>query len=297
MMYKERLVQIRNKSLIVYDKPTGNRSSRNSLALYLLQNKKQLCDARAKAYKGTLSEGAIKRMSKAINLLVASAERRKVWSKILNKTISFQLSFITLTIPDNTPMPAKQLHKECLQPLLRWLRKTHGMLNYVWKVEQQQRGQLHYHLTSDCYVDLQELRNYWNKLVERAHLMEGYKTYYQSSNPNSTDVHSVKNIRDLASYLIKYFTKEYQNPTSLDGKLWDCSTTLKQAKYYSTEFTGDIEADVLQAVERKLVKLKMYDRFEIYLFRDLEPISLMPYEVKRAYIKNLLGIRCGVLVT
>lgn len=243
------------------------------------------------AYSGTLTKGAIKRLSKCINLLVESAEKKKVYCKALGKKIDFKLSFITLTIPTADHIEAKTAHKLLLEPIIKYLRQNHGLKNYVWKVELQKRGQLHYHITSDCYVDHTELRNKWNVLLVKNGFMREYIESKNSTNANSTDIHSVKKVRDLAAYLIKYFTKEYQNPIALNGKLWDCSLGLKKAKYYTTDLTQDLEYDISVCIDKKKASIFLGERFAIIKFKDIMPITLMPEEVKRSYYQNLIEIR------
>lgn len=242
-------------------------------------------------YTGSVTPGARKRIAKAINLLIASSEKRTVFNPVSNKNFKFQLAFVTLTIPDNTTLTPKESHKLLLEPFIKWLRQNHKLKNYVWKLELQKRGQIHYHLTVDCFVHYQELRNKWNQLINRASLMEDYKGKFGSVNPNSTDIHSVKNIRNLSAYLIKYFTKQEQNSTDLPGKIWDCSLGLKKANYYSTELTGDIEVDIFKCQQKKECKIEYCDKFSIIKFSKINPISIMPKEVKEAYYKNLIDIR------
>ena len=99
-----------------------------------------------------------------------------------------------------------------LEPFLRWMRQVHNTTLYIWKAERQKRGAIHYHITSNKFIHYQELRNKWNWLLSKHGLNESYVKEHQHNNANSTDVHSVKNIKNLAPYLIKYFTKTEQNP-------------------------------------------------------------------------------------
>jgi hypothetical protein len=278
------MVQIRNNSLVIYNHYLGSRK-KSILQKTGLQLKN------IKKYQGTVSAGARKRMAKAINLMVAACEKKIVYNPVKKCNVNFQLSFITLTIPDNTDIEIKEAHKLLLEPFLKWLRQVHKMKLYVWKCEVQKRGQLHYHITADCFVHYQELRNKWNKLIERASMMNEFKDKFGHNNPNSTDVHSVRKIKDLAAYLIKYFTKSEQNESGKTGKIWDCSLSLKKAKYYSTELTQDIEIDIIESSERKECKINYDERFSFVKFNKVLPINIFPKEVKAAYYKNLIDIR------
>lgn len=278
------MVQIRNQSLVIYNQFVG--SKKKSV---LQKSGMQLKNI--KKYTGSVTPGARKRIAKAINLLIASSEKKTVFNPVTNKNFKFQLSFITLTIPDNTSITPKEAHKLLLEPFIKWMRQNHGLKNYVWKLELQKRGQIHYHLTSDCFIHYQELRNKWNQLVNRCSLMEDFKGKFGHQNPNSTDIHSVKNIKNLSAYLIKYFTKQEQNSNETPGKIWDCSLALKKGNYYSTELTGDVEFDIYKSQEDKVCEIDFCDRFSIIKFKKVEPISIFPKEVKEAYYKNLREIR------
>lgn len=278
------MVQIRNNSLVVYNHYKGSR--KKSILQKTGTGLKNI-----KKYTGTITPGARKRIAKAINIMVAACEKKKVFNPVKNCNVNFQLSFITLTIPDNTDISIKESHKLLLEPFLKWMRQVHKMKLYVWKCEVQKRGQLHYHITSDCFIHYQEIRNKWNKLIERASMMNEFKDRFGHSNPNSTDVHSVRKVKDLAAYLIKYFTKSEQNETGKEGKIWDCSLSLKKAKYYSTELTEDIEYDIFKSQQKDECSINYDDRFSFVKFKKVQPISIFPKEVKEAYYQNLINIR------
>lgn len=276
--------QIRSNSIVLYNKFTG--SKKKSVLVQASQRLRE-----SVKYSGEVTAGASKRMSKAINLLIESSEKKRIFNPVSGKNMTFQLAFVTLTIPDLKTISTKDAHKNLLEPLLKWLRQVHGMKNYVWKLEVQKRGVIHYHLTCDSFVVHSDLRKKWNYLLTKNNLNESYVADKGHTDANSTDIHSVKNIRDLASYLIKYFTKKEQNQTGLTGKIWDCSKNLKTAKYYETELTEDINADIFEAAYKNKWEVFESDTFSIIKVKGVKPISLFPAQVKEAYYLNLKNIR------
>lgn len=278
------MAQIRSNSIIIYNKYTG--AKRKSI---LKAAEKRLLES--EKYSGAVTRGAEKRMSKAINLLIESSLTQRIFNPVTGRKFNFKISFITLTIPDQVVLSTKEAHKILLEPLLKWLRQVHGMKNYVWKLEVQKRGVIHWHLTSDCFVVHSDLRNKWNYLLSKAGLNEGYVKEQGHNDANSTDIHSVKNIRDLASYLIKYFTKREQNMSGLKGKIWDCSKNLKKAKYYETELTEDIEADIYKYGLDNKLEMVLGDKFTIIKMKGMKAINLFPIQVREAYYQNLQDIR------
>lgn len=284
-------IQIRANTAIVYNKWTGRRKKFDFNTWRNGQRLEVVNFANKKAYSGELTAGAIKRMSRALNLFVECTPERTVYSKVYDKNIKHKLSFVTLTIPTAQKIELKTANKQLLEPLLKHLRQVHGMTGYVWKVEVQKRGQLHYHIVSDVYIHYQELRNKWNKLLYKAGFMTEYIKETGHSNANSTDIHSVKKVKDLSSYLLKYFTKQEQNPVALKGKIWDCSKNLKAAKYFETDLTEDLEYDIfkLQQLQKAIIKHK--DSFTFIKFQGFKSYQVFPKETQEAYLKHLYDIR------
>lgn len=282
--FVQRYIQIRSGSAIIYEKYIGDRKNKS-----LEEAKKRL--AEAEKYTGCVTEGASKRITKAITLLIDSSITQQILNPVTNRRFNFKLSFMTLTIPDTKKISIKESHALLLEPLLKWLRQTQGMKNYVWKMELQKRGVIHWHLTSDCFVVHSELRNKWNKLLSRAGMNEDFVKVQGHTNANSTDIHSVKNIKNLGAYLIKYFTKKEQNNNTMAGKIWDCSKNLKKARYYETELTEDIDIMIDERITKGELGVYVGERFQILKPKNFSILSLFPPEVRDAYYLNLQNIR------
>lgn len=151
-----------------------------------------------------LSPRAAKRLRLAIETMVITASNKWVWSKKAGKHFSFKVNFITLTLPSPQQHPDAVIVKECLSPFLNaWQKRVEGLL-YVWKAEVQDNGNIHFHITSNAWYHYEHLRYDWNKYVNRL----GYVDRAKSNDPNSTDVHSTRKVRNLAGYLISYMNKK-----------------------------------------------------------------------------------------
>lgn len=168
-----------------------------------------------------------------------SAKPRKLENPITGKTHTHRLSYITLTIPDEKPiLTPSEGYQKLLQHFIKWLRRNQYVKSYVWKAEYQTRGQLHYHITTPTFIHYQSIRDKWNNLIRENNLMKDYTKKTGSIDPNSTDIHEVYKIKNLASYLCKEFCKTIQNPVNTKGKLWDCSNNLSGAKYWTIDLTS-----------------------------------------------------------
>jgi hypothetical protein len=276
-------VQIRSRSIVIYNKVQRIKGNRSILQQISDQKLKERAENK-EAYSGTLCNGAKKRLTKSIELLTQAAFKYKEYKFTPRGTLKavkgrFKLNFITLTIHNPGKMIAgKEGHKLCLEPLLKWLRDKMEIRKecflYVWKAELQAERedckQLHYHLTTNCYIDKFELWEKWGELNERA----GYLDQWFEDQPRfkvdakrgllinypvaGTDVHPVRHIKDMAGYLKKCicnykkqkdgslvaeYAKDVQNAASVGGKVWDCSLNLKYEKYYIIDETSPVFAE------------------------------------------------------
>ena len=219
-------------------------------------------------YKGFVTPALKKRMQKAITILLQSTPYKYSTHPVSGRTVAHKLSFITLTTPKNEKSTsAKFCHKYLLEPTLRILRQRYGMKSYIWKVELQNNGQVHYHITTEIMINHTALRNIWNNLLRKNDMLTEFKKEYGHDNPNSTDIHAVHKINNLEAYLVKYICKEYQNETKLDGKIWDCSKNIKTADY----FKAPLDFTTHQII-RKLQKTKeiITHYFEKAIFLDFK---------------------------
>lgn len=223
----EQRLQVRSNCCIAYERYTGRPSAATQLRRALNMKLQQRC-----IYSGKITKGSQKRITKAVNLLVMYAPHRRVFNEFLGYEVPHHLSFITLTISDNTRnLTGKEAYEKLLKPMLHYLRSQCGMRSYIWKLELQKRGQVHYHITTPTFISHVQIRNKWNQLQRTTGLLDDFYGRYGHCDPNSTDIHSVYKVDDLTSYLIKYIAKAEIEKDGTEGKVWDCSTDLKGASY------------------------------------------------------------------
>lgn len=300
------VLQFRSKSVVRYKQ--FERSSIRSLAQQHAAEKFKKEDT----YTGILCQGAKKRLTKAIELIVQAATKEKTFDFVSKKTAQpikgrFKLNFITLTIHSPKKMiQGKDGHKKCLEPLLLWLRRYYGLNMYVWKAELQKRGQLHYHITSDCFVPWKELRDKWNQLQANAGYLDDFYAKKGHYDANSTDVHSVYKVKDMAKYLkksifktykdiddniISEFRKTIQNTVSISGKVWDCSLNLKSAKYY--ECAEDECHEIFEQIDNECRvsgdNVFFTDTCTIYTFKT-SPAMLLNERMQADYLEAMQNI-------
>ncbi len=228
-LYKENRLQIRQNAIIGY---TYTEYPPDNTRYYTKKQRLAKKESRKKAYSGSLTTGAKKRLTKSIELLCQTIKPRRIYNTTTKTRHTHRLAFITLTIHKTDKITAKDAYTKALSPFLRWMRYNHKVNMYIWKVEEQKRGQIHYHITTPAYIPHHEIKDKWNNLCSKAGWLNEYYEKNGHFNPNSTDIHSVRSVKNLSGYLLKEYCKSIQNPHT-QGKVWDCSLNLKAYGYYT----------------------------------------------------------------
>jgi hypothetical protein len=152
----------------------------------------------------------------------------------------FQPTFVTLTLPTEQKHTDKELHQKALNQFTTQIGRSHKVKNYVWRAERQKNGNLHYHIIIDKYISHRLVRLYWNRIISHLGYIETYKNSQEEfhkegfrvrnellqkwpeekqrkayeeglktnwENPNSSDIHGLKNIQSVSDYVTKYMSK------------------------------------------------------------------------------------------
>lgn len=230
-------VQMRSKTIVAYSVPNPPYThKRHELSRY-------------RAYSGTITDHAAARIRRTVDVFLQKSPERTIWNTVTNQQNQFRLAFCTLTIPDEKEVDGRDGYK-ALKIFLDHFRKTPSkkaiseqLKSYIWKVELQRRGQLHYHVTTNSFLNLWEVRRVWNGICFRRGWMSDYILKYGNTNPNSTDIHAVYKVNDIQAYLGKYLSKDGRRDVSeygfsvpifepsINGKVWDASKDLKIPRF------------------------------------------------------------------
>lgn len=251
------MLQVRTDGLLAYAKYIGPLSFRRKNLIGI--------DIRHKTYTGQVTTGVRKNIGRAVDVLLQLSPERLLFNKINQSYYTYRIGFITLTVSDPVNRCNSEVIKKCLRPFLKWLNRK-GAKTYIWKAELQQRGQIHYHVTINEFIHWQDIRNKWNSLQRKAGYLDEYAKREGHFNANSTDVHSVRKIKDIKAYLTKYLQKEIsknQKAKMIKGRVWDCSMNLKGG-YYAAELNTreEIQVSVNKVKSKKVIK---GDYFSYYM--------------------------------
>lgn len=253
---REQKMQIRFRSIITYPDNSG------------LAPKTNKFKSSVSTYSGLVTRGAIRRVRRAVDILLQISPDKWIYNPILQKRVYFKIGFVTLTFHNpeaNLFVPVRKRVKvqdgnKLLKIWLDRMRKFHGLKSYVWKAEYTQELGLHYHITLNEWIDLTAVRREWNSILNNHGHLEGFKAMYGHDNPNSTDIHSVGKIRNIGGYIASYMSKplkKFKKETDKEfderlklyeakvkaiggkGKIWGCSKNLAGRKFFTTISTNE----------------------------------------------------------
>lgn len=276
---------------VIYPQRSGKKKDKS---IAQIRNEENLTENKP---KGKISDKARKRLTNAVNWLIISSKRKRIYDKANRKHFYFRLNFITLTLPtlehniSDHHFKSKMLHN-----FINQCRYKYGMKNYVWKVEAQANGNIHAHFTTDCFIHWKDLRKTWNNVLENEGLIDKYREKHENltydeysdmysnggqvaervlakrfkegcksgwSDPNSTDVKAVKSIADIGAYMAKYMGKNEDDRREIKGRLWSCSYSLSDKNKLVFEIPRNTDVEL----SKPLMNPKI-DYFGIYTDPD-----------------------------
>jgi hypothetical protein len=223
--------------------------------------------------------------------------------------------------------------KELLNHFCIVLRQKYKVSNYVWKAETQANGNIHIHITLNKYIFHEDLRAIWNRILSKTDLIQKYhdkfcqmdmNDYYiyrnkfkpvswkkcvvafergkreDWSNPNSIDVHSVRDVRNVESYLTKYMTKVDTSRRFVVGYLWRLSESLSKFKcalivestksiYEFNWLINNFKEKFLHCKHADLLYMSIHD-----IFYNIKNSKIVQYFSE--YVENILNPK-QILIT
>lgn len=147
--------------------------------------------------------------------------------------------FLTLTVPEQNESDY-EVKRKCLTAFLYDLRRTKDVNMYVWRAEAQLRGEIHFHIVLDRFVDEKYCRKRWFNLLNDAACIKAGQTLDTLS--NIVNLQMITDVRTLKFELAGYFANEeaeenkdeliYKHNRELrvrkiNGNVWGCSDSLR----------------------------------------------------------------------
>jgi len=237
---------------------------------------------------GKISPVALRKITRAVQYLTFLVPKRRRYHTPDGRSGNYFLNFITLTLSSTQIHSDNEIKRSILEPFLNELRQHYRVSSYIWRAERQENGNIHFHLISDRFIWWNDVRNSWNYFQERLGYVTRYRLAMQEfhkegfrvrkdlqnkwpirkqlsawregvrtdwCSPNSTDIHSLRDVANVRSYLTKYITKSDDN-SDIEGRLWGCS-------YNLTNLSGSIQFADGQ-ISQELDILMKSDKVKIY---------------------------------
>lgn len=258
------------------------------------------------SHHGKISPTALRKITKAIDYALYLATPKKLPATLHGKHFTFRLNFITLDLSSEQIHSDNEIKRLIFQPMLNCLRQKWKVINYIWRAEKQANGNIHFHVITDKFIPWLHLRNDWNKFQQnlgyvtryRLNQLEFHKSGfkfrpelsvnwpYQAQikafkqgmannwdSPNSTDVHSLKNVSNIKQYFVKYFTKstqsDHERPTdkkqfsNLEGRLWGCSERLSNITGARADIDSQLDEELQRIIKSDKIRTHTSDFFTI----------------------------------
>lgn len=111
------------------------------------------------------------------------------------------------------------------------------------------------------------------------------------SDPNSTDIHSVKKIKDLARYMVKYMAKNVPGRRPVFAKQWGCSDNIAPSKKCIVEAATHEYSEFASLKDTWSEPQIINDFFTIQPFKKWEFKEYMPQVLQQLYSDFILSIQ------
>lgn len=272
--------------------------------------------------QGVIKQRAAAKLKVCINWMLLFSHKKRVYSKKEKKSFTFVLNFITLTLSGTQRHSDDYIKEHMLRPFLKWLDRN-GARMYVWRAETQLNGRIHFHITTNHFIHWKSIRRKWNSIQAKQGYLKKWTEGNVRSDPNATDVHSVKNERETARYMAKYMTKGnraerppvgsvdslkkmqqeenfyykqqcgtwrlfigvwYYKRRACEGRLWGSSNSLAGIKLYYTQHDADFgEVAEWIAARSEHKKLNYSDLFVHPSLKYLSPGGTLRSKLAELY--------------
>lgn len=186
-----------------------------------------------------ISENGQRTIKQKITWLYHLSKSRYIKTYSGKEIFNFKMNFITLTLPSSQTHPTSEITTKCFNQFITEIRQRTGMENYVWRLEFQANGNVHYHIASDCYIDFFFARSIWNRIINKLDYVDSYQSQMSSLTLNDYFLKYQKNghadFPALAKRYAKGKAENWSNPPSVDVK--NCTSAASIANYIAKYFS------------------------------------------------------------
>lgn len=247
---------------------------------------------RKNIHNGFISDIAASNLKKAIFFMFWLNDGYGIKKKICYKKTKNNINFITLTLPSLQKHSDKFLKKECLNQFFIELNAKFMNLNYIWRAEKQQNGNIHFHILINKFVKWQYIREIWNRILNKYEYIDNYQQKFLNctfdqyfkifrakgnkdiekirqsyisgqnsnwSNPNSIDIQKIRDVKNLLSYVVKYMSKKSPSSENNDSESLN-NQKIEGKIWYASECLLNIKQDTQEVTNELFKELDMINQ-------------------------------------
>lgn len=208
-----------------------------------------------KFHNFNVSYAAQKKIQNKINWLYLLAKSKYVKTYSGKEIHNFKINFLTLTLPSKQIHNTSEITNKCFNQFLTEIRERTKMENYVWRLEFQKNGNVHYHLVSDTYIDYFFAQKIWNRIINKLGYVDEFTKkfkdlslhqYNQITNSNNSTDFNI-----IAGRYAKGCKEKWTNPPTVDVKSCCSNKAISYyiSKYFSKKDKSGTKCNVLDNQE------------------------------------------------
>lgn len=270
-----------NLTMVTEEKEVATNTGREK-SLYNLVNN---------AHNGVLSRSAKKKITYAINVLAEVVQKKEVFQKSKNRWFSVKMTFLTLTLPAlQGDLKDTEITNKCLNQFLVELREYYGLNYYIWRAEVQENGNIHYHIALDSFIAWYDVRKIWNRQMRKVGLIDKFRRKHGHTDAPTENIRSIRHVKNVESYLMKYMGKEEKGKRPVTGRLWGCSQSLVASDLLTEDLLPEL-LDSARGLIRKFNCMYIDDDHFTCIFYDRELLNNNEIgeinQIWTSYVKHL----------
>lgn len=163
------------------------------------------------------------------------------------KSTQYQIVMLTLTLSKQQHHDDKYIKRWMLVPFIAKLLRENNEVNYLWKAEPQQNGNIHFHILLDRYFDKDWVRFEWNKTQQKHGYHPDFSMCENEFGMPSTRIESLRSKDNATAYAAKYISKQ-DGERGIEGRLWGCSDRLRELKPVEYSLSKDDVISIIPLV-------------------------------------------------
>lgn len=216
-------------------------------------------------YTGYMSPATRSRVKKVLNAWLSSILYYNHQDTITAEYAKRRPIFVTTTLSSKQIHSDKEIKRFLLDPFIKALKRKYSGIKYLWRAESQKNGNIHFHLILDIYIPWKDIRTLWNHYQNKLGYIDRFCAKHGHTDPNSTDVKGVKEVKNFIDYIVKYCAKEGEY-REIQGHIWGMSDELRECKIYQDLLDWNLSELLTKAINDQMIKLYQQEYCSILYF-------------------------------